>query len=225
MTRTSRTSLRSNIAFVADYDRFRERAYFGLNDYDGTDNMVSLNMMYNHYFSFRHSLIVGVQSHLQFLDESLLNPTPWLDAAGAWNLDRQENEVGAYAEYTYTIKDKLSVVAGIRGDYNGYYDKFYVTPRGHIKWNITPTTILRGSAGLGYRSTNVITDNIGVLATGRHITFERPTALSAGATAVRGPLNPGSAYGDIRPGWSQTAVRAISKRSTGWRKPSPQAVA
>lgn len=71
--------LRSNIAFVADYDRFRERAYFGLNDYDGTDNMVSLNMMYNHYFSFRHSLIVGVQSHLQFLDESLLNPTPWLD--------------------------------------------------------------------------------------------------------------------------------------------------
>lgn len=65
--------LRSNIAFVADYDRFRERAYFGLNDYDGTDNMVSLNMMYNHYFSFRHSLIVGVQSHLQFLDESLLN--------------------------------------------------------------------------------------------------------------------------------------------------------
>ena len=80
-------------------------------------------------------------------------------------------------------------------DYNGYYDKFYVTPRGHIKWNITPTTILRGSAGLGYRSTNVITDNIGVLATGRHITFERPTALSAGAAAVRGPLNPGSAYG------------------------------
>ena len=144
--------LRSNIAFVADYDRFRERAYFGLNDYDGTDNMVSLNMMYNHYFSFRHSLIVGVQSHLQFLDESLLNPTPWLDAAGAWNLDRQENEVGAYAEYTYTIKDKLSVVAGIRGDYNGYYDKFYVTPRGHIKWNITPDDdpARFGRAGLSF---------------------------------------------------------------------------
>ena len=217
--------LRSNIAFVADYDRFRERAYFGLNDYDGTDNMVSLNMMYNHYFSFRHSLIVGVQSHLQFLDESLLNPTPWLDAAGAWNLDRRENEVGAYAEYTYTIKDKLSVVAGIRGDYNGYYDKFYVTPRGHIKWNITPTTILRGSAGLGYRSTNVITDNIGVLATGRHITFERPTALSAGAPLCADLSIPALLTGDIRPGWSQTAVRAISKRSTGWRKPSPQAVA
>ncbi len=61
------------------------------------------------------------------------------------------------------------MVAGVRGDYNGYYDKFYFTPRGHVKWNITPTTTLRASAGLGYRSTNVITDNIGMLATGRRI--------------------------------------------------------
>ena len=216
--------LRSNIAFVADYDRFRERAYFGLNDYDGTDNMVSLNMMYNHYFSFRHSLIVGVQSHLQFLDESLLNPTPWLDAAGAWNLDRQENEVGAYAEYTYTIKDKLSVVAGIRGDYNGYYDKFYVTPRGHIKWNITPTTILRGSAGVIVRPTSspIISAfwlRDGILRSKDRRLFRREPPLCADLSI------PALLTGDIRPGWSQTAVRAISKRSTGWRKPSPQAVA
>ena len=60
-------------------------------------------------------------------------------------------------------------MAGLRGDYNFYYDRFFVTPRGHIKWNITPTTVLRASAGLGYRSTNVLTDNIGMLATGRRI--------------------------------------------------------
>ncbi|MDE7069182.1 MAG: TonB-dependent receptor [Alistipes sp.] len=173
--------LRSNVAFVADYDRFRERAYFGLNDYDGTDNMVSLNAMYNHYFTARHALIVGVQSHLQFLDERLTNATPWLAGTdpSVWTLDRQENEVGAYAEYTYTIKDKFSLVAGVRGDYNSYYDKMYLTPRGHIKWNITPTTILRGSAGMGYRSTNVITDNIGILATGRRIVFAQPAPAAA----------------------------------------------
>lgn len=165
------SELRSNIAFVADYDRFKEDAYFGLNNYNGTDNMVSLNMMYNHYFSYRHSLIMGVSSHLQFMDESLLNRTPWLGNTNDWDFNRQENEAGAYVEYTYTIKDKLSIVAGLRGDYNGFYDKFYLTPRGHIKWNITPTTILRGSAGMGYRSTNVITDNIGILATGREIVF------------------------------------------------------
>lgn len=162
---------RSNIAFVADFDHFNENAYFGLNNYKGNENALSLNLMYNHYFTARSSLIVGVQSQLQYYRENLDNATPWITAAPNrfYNLNRSEEEVGTYAEYTYNIKDKFSIVAGLRGDYNAYYDRFYLTPRGHIKWNITPTTTLRGSAGLGYRSSNVITDNIGMLATGREI--------------------------------------------------------
>lgn len=162
---------RSNIAFVADFDHFNEDAYFGLNTYRGNENALSLNLMYTHYFTYRSSLNVGVQGQLQYYRERLDNPTPWIADAPSrrYEFDRNEQEVGAYAEYTYNIKDKFSIVAGIRGDYNAYYDKFYLTPRGHIKWNITPTTIFRGSAGLGYRSTNIITDNIGMLATGRQI--------------------------------------------------------
>ena len=163
--------LRSNIAFVADFDHFDEEAYFGLNDYAGNENAVSLNLMYNHYFTPRSSLIVGLQSHLQYFRETLLNRTPWIADAPVrdLNFDRNECEAGAYAEYTYAIKEKFSLVAGIRGDYNGYYDRLFVTPRGHLKWNITPSTTFRASAGLGYRSTNLITDNIGALATGRAI--------------------------------------------------------
>lgn len=165
--------LRSNLAFVADFDHFNEDAYFGLNTYEGNQNAVALNLMYNHYFTRRSSLIVGVQAHLDYFRERLVNPTPWIPGTttGDYDFDRDEEEAGVYAEYTYTIKDKLSVVAGIRGDYNAYYDRFFATPRGHLKWNITPSTTLRASAGLGYRSTNVITDNIGVLATGRKIVF------------------------------------------------------
>ena len=53
--------LRSNIAFVADFDHFDEDAYFGLNDYTGNENSLSVNLMYNHYFTARSSLIVGVR--------------------------------------------------------------------------------------------------------------------------------------------------------------------
>ena len=74
-------------------------------------------------------------------------------------------------------------MAGVRGDYNHYYDRFFLTPRGHIKWNITPTTVFRGSAGLGYRSTNVITDNIGILATGRAIVIPDHTAMTCSGRA------------------------------------------
>ena len=163
--------MRSNLAFVADFDHFNENAYFGLNDYKGNENALAMNLMYNHYFTYRSSLIVGAQAQLQYYSESLANNTPWIEAAKSrfYDFDRSEQEVGAYAEYTYAVKDKFSIVAGIRGDYNAFYDKFFVTPRGHIRWNITPSTTLRGSAGLGYRSTNVITDNIGILATGREI--------------------------------------------------------
>ena len=162
---------RSNVAFVADYDHFDENAYFGLNDYDGRENALSVNLMYNHYFTYRSSLILGASAQVHYFLERLLNDTPWLDYRGAFDLNRNEHEAGLYAEYTYAIRDKFSVVAGVRGDYNTYFDKYYLTPRGHLRWNITPTTTLRASAGLGYRSTNVITDNIGILATGRRIVF------------------------------------------------------
>lgn len=203
--------MRSNLAFVADFDHFSEDAYFGLNDYTGNQNSLALNLMYNHYFTYRSSLIVGVQGHLDYYREKLLNPTPWIAANSVRNydFDRNEREAGAYAEYTYAIKDKFSIVAGLRGDYKHYYDRFFLTPRGHLKWNITPSTTLRASGGLGYRSTNVITDNIGVLATGRAITFldnesgkfdfrkfdrmEKALTVGGSLTQTFGLVNPGDA--------------------------------
>ncbi len=163
--------LRSNIAFVADFDHFNEDAYFGLNNYKGNENSLAATLMYNHYFTTRSSLIIGSQLHLQYFDEQLDNNTPWIAQSPAlhYNLDRNEREAGLFTEYTYTVKEKLSLVAGIRGDYNHYYDRFFLTPRGHIKWDPSRSTTLRLSAGLGYRSTNIITDHIGILTTGRQI--------------------------------------------------------
>ncbi|MBQ1939792.1 MAG: TonB-dependent receptor, partial [Alistipes sp.] len=164
--------LRSNVMAMVDFDHYNEVAYFGLNDYRGTENVVSLNTAYQHYFSPRSSAIFGLQAHHSSVNEHLVNYTPWIDnEVNTFLLDRHEEEVGLYGEYTYTIKDKFSLVAGVRGDYNGFYDRLFCTPRGHIRWNITPTTTLRASAGLGYRSTNLFTDNIGILTTGRRIVF------------------------------------------------------
>ena len=194
--------MRSNLAFVADFDHFDEEAYFGLNDYSGNQNSLALNLMYNHYFTYRSSLNVGVQAHLDYYRETLGNDTPWLGSDRAYDFGRDEEEVGAYAEYTYAVRDQFSVVAGLRGDYNAFYDRFFLTPRGHVKWNVTPSTTLRASAGLGYRSTNVITDNIGMLATGRELVIpalgdldrlEKALTLGGSLTQTFGLVNPGDA--------------------------------
>ena len=166
--------MRSNFAVVVDFDHFNEDAYFGaFNDYSGRQNMLNANAMYVHYFTYRSSLISGISASSRWVNEdlffrNLISPTRY---EASMISHRNESEVGAYTEYTYSIKDKLSVVAGLRYDYNFYFRKHLITPRAHVKWNITPTTVFRASAGLGYRPTDVITDNIGILATGRYIMF------------------------------------------------------
>ena len=175
------SELRSNIAFVLDYDYFNEDAYFGADKgYAGRQHMANANLLYAHYFTPRSSLNVGLSASTRFVDEALTDRT-W-SRLGEWGtidenrslltMNRNESEAGAFAEYTYSIKEKLSIVAGVRYDYNTFLKRHLVTPRGHVKWNITPTTVVRASAGLGYRPTDIITDNIGILATGRRIIFE-----------------------------------------------------
>ena len=175
--------MRSNVAMIVDYDFFREDAFFGADKgYLGGQHMANLNLMYTHYFTYNSLLATGLSASSRWVSEQLTDRTWGRD--GVWgnsnsdnvlrNFDRNETEVGAYAEYTYNIKEKFSVVAGLRYDYNAYFRKHLITPRGHIKWNITPTTVIRGSAGLGYRPTDIITDNIGIMATGRRIVFDTP---------------------------------------------------
>lgn len=170
--------MRSNFAVVVDFDHFNEDAYFGaFNDYGGRQNMLNANAMYVHYFTYRSSLISGISASSRWVDENLMQNLGIMQNWGGsiilnnkvLDSKRLEPEIGAYMEYTYSIKDKLSVVAGLRYDYNFYFRKNMITPRAHVKWNITPTTVFRASAGLGYRPTDVITDNIGILATGHQI--------------------------------------------------------
>ena len=177
--------LRSNIAFVVDYDFFDEDAYFGADkSFIGRQHMTTANFMYAHYFTPRSSLVSGVSGSSRWVDEKLQYYT--FDIANTISTPRNESEVGAYTEYTYNIKNKLSIVAGLRYDYAFYFKKHLVTPRAHIKWNITPTTVFRASAGMGYRPTDIVTDNIGIMATGRSFNFlaidRMEEALTAGGS-------------------------------------------
>ncbi len=204
--------LRSNIAFVADYNYFNEDAYFGLNTYDGHDSAWWLNFMYAHYFSPRSSMIMGASASISRSSEDIVNR--WVEnrpglidvvrGASPTNNKFKQIEPGVYAEYTYNIPEKFSLVMGVRGDWMGAEnvaeqkgaasytpnEYFAITPRSHIRWNITPSTVLRASAGLGYRRANIFTDNIWMLATGRKVVVtdlkdDIEQALTAGGSLTQ----------------------------------------
>ncbi len=100
---------------------------------------------------------------------------------------RHEITPGVFAEYTYTYKDKLTLLTGLRGDYSSRY-RFFITPRMNIRYEPFPFWTLRGSAGLGYRTPNAIADNASYLPSNRVYTspasLPQERAINAGITTA-----------------------------------------
>lgn len=89
------------------------------------------------------------------------------------NYNRTESVPGVYFEYSYSYHDKLSFVAGIRGDYHSTYGAF-ASPRLHFRYALKENTIFRASAGRGQRTANIIAENIGLLASSRQFVVQNP---------------------------------------------------
>jgi outer membrane receptor for ferrienterochelin and colicins len=89
------------------------------------------------------------------------------------DLSRTESVTGVFSEYTYNWENfeekglyAFNLIAGVRLDYHNLYGTRF-TPRLNGKLNFTENSVFRFSAGRGYRTPNIIGDNIGMLATGR----------------------------------------------------------
>lgn len=168
----------SNFAVVTDYVYHQEDAFFGIKDYAGDQNSFYTNLLYQINFGKKHQLIAGGTFTADLYNESLIDRyTTGKSATGSYNVARKDYNfdrdlltTGLFGEYTFKLADKFDAVAGVRGDYNNRYGWMF-TPRGHVKWNLTPTTVVRGSAGVGYRIMSLLTDNISMLATGRSMNF------------------------------------------------------
>ena len=177
-------AVQNNFAMILDYDNYLTDSYFGLNTVDVTENTFRFSGTYAHYFTQRSSLNVGASAYVRMMNndyhqQHVVDGTP----SDAWAFMGKAvlAEPGLFAEYTYNIEEKFSLVVGVRGDYsitkgdyyyNGDKGKFLFTPRSHIRWSITPRTTLRASAGMGYRRQNLVTDNIWMMTTSRDIRFE-----------------------------------------------------
>jgi outer membrane receptor for ferrienterochelin and colicin len=154
-----------NIAFVADYTFHELRSFFGVKDYTGRQHSGFVNVLLQNFFDDKHHLTTGFSGRFDDYREALQ------DKLEKYDLSRREVVGGAFGEYTYNVDNRFVLVAGLRADYNNLH-RWLITPRVNIKYDITENFALRGSAGRGYRSANVITDNIGMLATGYEIKID-----------------------------------------------------
>jgi outer membrane receptor for ferrienterochelin and colicin len=149
----------TSMAMLQSFTHHDQQSYFGLNDYDAKENSYYLNLLFQSYIGdTRHNFTTGFSFEMNNFSENLNDST----------FSRNERIPGVFFQYTYKLEERLSIIAGLRGDYHNIFGAF-ATPRFHLKYNITEHTILRASAGMGYRSANVIAENNTMLASSRRL--------------------------------------------------------
>lgn len=150
-----------SIGFQMSATYFEQDGLFGPDQYTGKQNSLYSNLIYqgiigntNHMFSTGASFLYD--DFRETLNTSLRNRREWVP--------------GIFGQYTYTSPEKFNGIAGLRVDHNSVYG-LLITPRLHMRYMIDANTSLRASAGRGYRSANVLSENLGLLASSRTFYF------------------------------------------------------
>lgn len=139
-------------------------ARYGLRGYNGKQLSLYANLIFQTEIAPKHKISTGISANY---DNFVENLTKVLFLQEYKNVGKQEFLSGVFAEYTYNLDDKFVLLAGIRGDYNAYFDKFVATPRLHLKYSPIYNINLRASVGKGYRSANIFAENNYMLASNR----------------------------------------------------------
>ncbi|MDJ1473494.1 TonB-dependent receptor [Xanthocytophaga flava] len=134
-------------------------AFFGTNTYKGQEQTLYANLIYQTIIgNTNHAVRMGISYMMDKYNER------YRDSSFA----RTESVPGIFGEYTYTIPNKFTAVAGLRTDFHNLFGTI-VTPRLHLKYDVGRHTSLRASAGRGFRVANPIAENTAVLVSSRQL--------------------------------------------------------
>ena len=151
-----------SIALIVSGSYHDQQSDYADKTYDVYESNVYASLLYETAFGKRHKLAAGLNYNWDNFEQrgnviNLYRPDL---------RDISENVSGAYAEYTWTPADNLTIMAGLRADYSSIY-RWFVTPRMHVKYTPFSWLDLRASAGKGYRSTFIFPENNYLLASSR----------------------------------------------------------
>jgi len=147
----------TSIALINSINYHEQNSVFGINSYEGKQKSYYSNLIFQSFINntnhkFKTGLSFQYDEYIEYFNDTLLN--------------REESVPGSFFQYTYSDAEKVTLLAGIRFDYHNIFGSFF-TPRLHLKYDIDKNTILRASAGKGYRTPNVFADNSFLLASSR----------------------------------------------------------
>ncbi len=138
---------------------------YGKRVYDASQGNFYFNGIFQTNFTDEHKLVTGLSLNYDIFTEELTTPNQTI---GHDQLDRSEWTPGAFVEYSYMYKEKLSLLLGARADYSTRWGAFF-TPRFNVRYAPWEWWNLRASVGMGYRSPNLLSDYASILPSSRTI--------------------------------------------------------
>lgn len=137
-----------SIGLMNRFTVHEQNSFFGLKQYFGKQKTFYSNLVFESIIGdTRHKYKTGVSFLYDDYHEDFIHK----------NYQRTEKVPGVFFEYIHTGK-KYTLVAGLRSDFHNLAGTQF-SPRFNFKYDITPKSILRISAGRGFRTANVFAEN------------------------------------------------------------------
>ncbi len=150
-----------SIGWMNQFTYHQQDSFFGLRNYFGKETSYYSNLIFESILgNTNHKYKAGASFLYDKYDEDYLTQ----------NYKRTETVPGLFLEYTLTGL-KYTLVAGVRTDFHNLAGTQF-TPRLNFKYDIAPKTILRLSAGRGFRTANVFAESQAYFASNREIVIE-----------------------------------------------------
>jgi outer membrane receptor for ferrienterochelin and colicin len=176
----------SSLMFVGSALYHKQNSYFGTAKYDARQTSFYGNLQYQQNWAETHEFTAGVSyrhfdlnEEIRFMEGDTSGNVVQEQMAArtyAGTFLKSERIPGGFAENVFKWKgDEIILITGIRADIHNTHGAF-VTPRGLLKYQFDEATNVRLSAGTGYRTVNIFSENINLLASSRDVIF-RETLL------------------------------------------------
>ena len=147
-----------SLGIMNRFTYYQQDSFFGLKNYFGEQKTFYSNLIFESSLgNTNHKYKTGASFLYDIYNEDFLTNHYY----------RKEKVPGLFFEYTLTGM-KYVLVAGLRTDFHNLAGT-QVSPRVNFKYDITPKSILRISAGKGFRTANVFAENQQFFTSNRNI--------------------------------------------------------
>ncbi|MEO8209838.1 MAG: TonB-dependent receptor, partial [bacterium] len=147
---------------------YDQKSFYGITKYDAAQTNFAASGFYEFELSERYFLKTGLSYKYLNIDERI----GFEDTANktyADNYIKDESIPGIFAENSMDILNgKATLMTGLRFDFHNEYN-LIVTPRALLRYQPVDELVLRASAGTGFRTVNIFSENSNLLASSKDI--------------------------------------------------------